>query len=103
MQRRSACRNFIHRRALVRRWIAKHGAKRGDEWHLQASQQLKDMCAGGATEDSLLVLEADQIDIAEIQKVRGLAVGSQVLFGQLEPHPDGIVVAIVGVVHQECH
>jgi len=63
----------------------------GYERHLQASQKLQDMSAGATSKDSIFMLQADQIDVTEIEKVRCLPVGSQVFFGQLEPHPVGIV------------
>jgi len=37
----------------------------------------------------------------EIQKVGGLAVGSQIVLRQLEPHSGGIAIALFSVVHRE--
>ncbi len=94
-------RDFLHHRALVGSWIAKHGVQRRDERYAQVPQQLQDMPAGNAAKDSIFVLEADQIDVAEIEKVRGLPVGSLTVLGQLEPHPDRIVVTLLRIVNRE--
>src|SRR6266851_8517348 len=60
------------------------------------------MRTGTASEDPVLVLQADQIHIAEVEKVRGLPVGSQVVLRELESHPDGIVVTLFGIVDRKC-
>ena len=87
--------------ALVGIWLAKHGVQRRYEWHSQPPQQLQNVRARPSSKDSVFMLQADQIDIAEIQKVRGLPVGSQIIFGQLESHSRGIVVALFGIVNRK--
>ena len=42
------------------------------------------------------------IDVAEIQKVRGLPVRRQIAFGQFKPYPLGIVISLSRVVHGQC-
>jgi hypothetical protein len=59
------------------------------------------VCSRSTSKNSIFVLQAHQIDIAEIQKVGGLAVGSQIVLGQLEPHSGGIAIALLSIVHGE--
>jgi len=59
------------------------------------------MAASRATENSVLVLQANQINFAEIQKIRGLAVRGYLAFGQLEPHSLGIPIAFFRIVHRQ--
>ena len=75
--------------------------QRRDERHIQPTQKFEDVCARSTSKNSIFVLQAHQIDIAEIQKVGGLAVGSQIVLGQLEPHSGGIAVALFSIVHGE--
>ena len=42
--------------------------KRRHEWHLQAPQKLQNMCACRASKNSILVLQADQIDLLKFRK-----------------------------------
>src|SRR4029077_4871744 len=81
--------DFLHDLALVRCRLSKYGVQRGYEGHPQATQQLQDMPAGAAAKDSVFVLEADQIDIAEIKEVRRLPVGSKIVLGEFESHSVG--------------
>ena len=70
--------------------------------HFQAPQQFEDMSASASAKDAILVLQADQIDIAEIQKVSGVPVGIQVILGQREPDSGGVGITLLGVVNWEC-
>src|SRR6267378_4537482 len=60
------------------------------------------MAAGPATKNSIFVLQAHDIDIAEIQKVRSPPVRSQVIFGQLESYPRGVAVSCFRIVNWQC-
>src|ERR1700731_2901501 len=53
------CRNFLHHRALVGSWIAKHGMQSGYERHPQVPQQLQDVAASQSPKYSVFVLQAD--------------------------------------------
>ena len=44
------------------------------------------MTARRASEDSILVLQAHQIEVREIQKVGGLLVGRQIVLRKRQPH-----------------
>src|SRR5207248_7054726 len=58
--------------------------------------------AGSSSKDSIFVLQANQIDTSEIQKVGGLPVGSYVIFRQFEPHSGRIGVTLFSIVNREC-
>src|SRR3989442_12252037 len=60
------------------------------------------MAAGTATKNSIFVLQAHDIDIAKIQKVRSPPVRSQVIFGQLESYPRGVAVSCFRIVNWQC-
>src|SRR5712664_3786051 len=60
------------------------------------------MAAGTATKNSIFVLQAQDIDIAKIQKVRSPPVRSQVIFGQLESYPRGVAVSCFRIVNWQC-
>src|ERR1700687_6337979 len=92
------CCSLCSNKALVGIWVAKDGVQFGHKRHLQAAQQLQNMPAGRAAEDSIFVLQAHDIDIAEIQKVGGSRVGIQVVFSQLESYLRGIAVSCFGIV-----
>src|SRR5271157_1713242 len=67
--------NFLHHRAFIGIWFAKHGVQCCSERHFEAPKQFEDMSASASAKDAIFVLQADQIDIAEIQKVGGVPVG----------------------------
>ena len=97
---RKSC-NLVHHRALVGIWIAQDGVQRGDKRHVQPAQEFQNMRARTAAKDSIFMLQANQIDIAEIQEVGGLAVGRQIILGQFEAYPSRITVALFGIVHRK--
>ena len=82
-----------HHRALIGIRFAKHGMQRGDDRHVQAAQELQNMRAGWSAKNSVFMLQANQIDVAEIQEVRSLAVRRQLILRKLEANPGGIAIA----------
>jgi hypothetical protein len=58
-----------------------------DYRHLQVLQQLRDVAPGDASEDSKFMLQADQFDLAGIQKVGCRSIGRDIVFADLESHP----------------
>ncbi len=44
------------------------------------------------------MLQANQIDVAEIQELGGLTIGSQVVLGEFKANARGIIVAFFGIV-----
>jgi hypothetical protein len=57
--------------------------------------------AGWSAENSVLVLQAHQIDIAKIQEICSLPIRSQVSFAQLESHSRRVTVALFCVVDRQ--
>ena len=53
--------------------------QRRDHRHLKAAQELQDVRASRSAENSIFVLQANQIDVAEIQEIRSLAVRRQLI------------------------
>ena len=56
------------------------------------------MAAGAPAEDAVLVLQAHEIDVVDVQEVGGAAIGVDVLLRQFEADAGRIVVARLGVV-----
>ena len=56
------------------------------------------MTAGGPAENAELVLQADDVHIADIQKVRRPQIGGQVLLFDLEANHIGVLIASLNVV-----
>src|SRR5271157_4820934 len=60
------------------------------------------MSASASAKDAIFVLQADQIDIAEIQKVGGVPVGIEIILRQGEPDSGGVGITLIGIVNGEC-
>ena len=45
--------------------------KRGDNGHSQFAQERQDVATGGPTENAELVLQADDVHVADVEEVRG--------------------------------
>ena len=56
------------------------------------------MTAGGPAENAEFVLQADDVHVADVEKVRGTQIGRQVLLLDLEAHYFRIFVATRDVV-----
>ena len=67
--------------------------ERDHDRHPQFAQERQDVAAGRAAEDSELVLQADHIDIADIEEVRGAQIGGKILFFNFEANYIRILVA----------
>jgi hypothetical protein len=61
--------------------------------HFKVFQQLHDVVPGFAPEDSIFMLQANQIYVARIQIVGGPFVGRKVTFADFESHPFWVRVA----------
>ncbi len=94
-------RNLLHHRALIGIGITKHRVQGGDDRHMKAAQKLEDVRAGRSAENSVFVLQAYQINVAEIQEIRGLAIRNQLILGKLEAHAGGIGVTLWRIVHRQ--
>src|SRR5437763_11762715 len=67
--------------------------QRGDNRHSQFAQKGQYVTAGGPAENTELVLQADNIHVADIEEVRGAQVGGQILLFNLEANHFRIFVA----------
>jgi len=60
------------------------------------------MCAPrGSTKDPVFVLQTDQINVAEIQEISGLAVGSHLILGKFESDSGRVDVAFWRIVDRK--
>ena len=88
--------------SITRRWSAlgslQHGMQRGDHGHSQFAQQRQDVTAGRPAENAELVLQADDVHVADVEEVRGAQIGRQVLLLNLETNHFRVLVAARNVV-----
>jgi hypothetical protein len=73
--------------------------QRRDDRHPHRVQRREQVVAGLSAKDSKFVLDAQNIRVAEVEKVGGAAVSQQVLFGYFKPDFGRIVVALRPVVY----
>jgi len=59
------------------------------------------MAAGPAPENAVFMLQADQIDIIDIQKVGGPTIGFDILLCEFEANATGILVPIGRVIDRQ--
>ena len=92
---------------ITRRWsavrLAQNGVQRGDDGHSQFAQQRQNVTAGGPAENAELVLQADDVHVADVEKIRGAQIGRQVLLLNFEANYFRVLVATLDVVdrHRE--
>jgi len=85
-------RQFLEYLTLSRIRFFKNRVQGGDDRHAQITQQGQNMTPCRTAEDSVLVLQTDDVDVADIQKVGCALIRRQVAFGQLEPNATRIRV-----------
>ena len=78
--------------------LAQDGVEGRDDRHPQVPQQAEDVAAGRAAVDAVLVLEADDVGVREVQEVGRPEVALQVLLVDLEPDLRRVVVPFGAVV-----
>jgi len=61
----------MHYPALVAFGSRKNGMKRDDDGHSQFAQECQDVAASRAAENAELVLQADDVHVADVEEVRG--------------------------------
>jgi hypothetical protein len=76
------------------------GVERRDNRHAQFAQQGEDVTARRPSEDPVLMLEADDIHIADVEEVGGALVRCQIAFRKLEANTIGIRVPGRAVIYQ---
>ena len=87
-----ACGDFLHYCQLVDVGFTKNRMQSRNHWHLEALKQLQHMTAGLPPEDSILMLQTHEIDVAGVEKISGASIGRRVTFGYLTPHPSRVAV-----------
>src|SRR5262249_14453413 len=89
---------FLQDPPLIDVRLAQDGVEGRDDRHPQVAQQAEDVAAGHPAVDPVLVLEADDVGVREVQEVGGAAVAFQVLLFGLEPGLRRVVVPFGAVV-----
>ena len=89
---------FFHHPPLVRLGFAQDGMQGGDYGHFQLPQHGQDVATDRAAEYAELMLQANHINIADVEEIRSAQVRGQILFFDLEAHYFGIVVSVLYVV-----
>ena len=79
---------------LVGVGLAQDGVQGRDDRHPQVPQQAEDVAAGRAAVDPVLVLEADDVGVGEVQEVGRPEVAVEVLLVDLEPDLRRVVVPL---------
>ena len=74
-QPRRARDQFLHHASLLGVGLEQDGVERGDNGHPQFAQQRQQVAPGRSAEDPELVLHADDVDIADVEKVRRALIG----------------------------
>jgi hypothetical protein len=72
--------------------------QRGDDRHSQFAQERQDVAAGGPAVNAELVLQADDVHVADVEEVRGAQIGRQILLLDLEANHFRVLVAALDVV-----
>ena len=91
---------LLHDAPLVRSRFAQNGVQRRDHRHSQFAQECQDVAAGGPSENAELVLQTDNVHVADVEEIRGAQIGRQVLFLNLKANHLRVVVAALDVVHR---
>jgi len=90
----------IHNSALIDVGCLEDGVKRCDNGHSQFAQQRQNVSARRASVNAELMLDTDDVYIADVEKIRCSKIGGQVLFFNLEADDVGIFVASRNVVYR---
>ena len=61
---------LVHYAPLVGFRLPQNGMKRSDNGHSQFAQECQDMAAGRPAENAELVLQADDVHVADVEEVR---------------------------------
>src|SRR5580692_4702717 len=64
---------------------------------------MQDMAAGWTAEDSILVLQANHVDVVEVQEFGGFLIRLHIVLRERPSDAIGIVVCLLGVVDRERH
>ena len=89
---------FLHHAPLGVVGLAQEGMERGDDGHFQFAHQRQQMAAGGPAVNPKLVLNADDVHVADVDEVRRALVGREILLFYFETHDAGILVPLLDVI-----
>ena len=89
---------FLHYATLGVVGLAQNGVERGNDGHLQFANQRQQMPPGGPAVNPKLVLDADDVHVADIEEVRRAVVGREILLFDFEAHHAGILVAVLDII-----
>ena len=87
--------DLAHHVALLRRRLREHRVKRRDDRHFEAREELDDIAAGLAAENSVFVLKADDVEARSVQEFGGADIVVDRLFADLEADARRIVVGLI--------
>ena len=91
---------FLHHALLGVVRLAQQGVKCGDDGHFKFANQRQQMAPGGPAVDPKLVLNTDDVHIADIDEVRRALVGREILLFYFEPHHAGILVPLLDIINR---
>src|SRR5581483_7630915 len=83
---------------LIRIGFAENRVQGSYNWHLELSQQMQNVAARRPAKYPILVLQAYQIKIREVQEGSYLFVRGHVILFQRYPHTGGVVVPTLRVI-----
>ena len=94
---------FLHHAPLGVVRLAQECVERGDDGHFQFANQRQHMAAGGPAVNPKLVLNANDVHVADVDEVRRALVGRKILLFDFETDYAGILVAFLDVIdrHRE--
>ncbi len=92
---------LLHDTPLVGARLTQNGVERRDNGHPQFAQERQNVTAGGSAENAELMLQADDVYVADVEEVRGTQVGRQVLLFNLEANDFGVFVTVFDVVDRD--
>src|SRR6185369_9032767 len=95
-------RDLVHDNTLIGVGLAENRVESRNHRHLQTPEQTQNMASRGATEDTVFMLQRDEIDVAEIQKIGSVLIGRRIAFREFESNPRRITVVRTRVIDWNC-
>ena len=93
-----------HSRCITRRWSSfgdcKHGVQCAHDGHAQIAQQCQNVPARRAAINAEFMLQANDIDIREVQKIGRSPIGGKLLLLNFKAYLGRIIVSAFDVVHR---
>jgi hypothetical protein len=72
--------------------------ERGDNRHSQFAQECQDVSTRRSAKNAELVLQADDVHVADVEEIRGTKIGGKVLFLNFEANYFGVLISINNVI-----